>query len=309
MRLVDGTMPLILFFWMDAERVGTEETEGDRNAKSCRKRTLTERPTPTLRLGLGLLAGLASSLVGGDLALLLGDTLGKDLLVLGLLDLLGLAPADLERTQVTLALETLGSHETLDLGSLGVRLGTLLLGDDLAANNELTNIVLLGEVEELADVVGTLGTEALGDGRLRVGETGNLLLTLLDNDEVKSLDVGANDAATHRLALALTGAARAVARVTLGEEEADTVGEEDTLLHGETLLVVTTADAEDVTLPLLAEGVDLNVLRHALLVEASDKSLILDVERLLGTRGRVSNVELHLQDGRECTIGERGCGW
>lgn len=245
-------------------------------------------------LGLNLLGRLAGSLVGGNLLLLLGDTLGKDLLVLLLLDLLGLRLADLERAQVTLALETLGGHKTLDLGSLGVWLGTLLLGDDLTANDKLANVVLLGQVEELSNVVGTLGTETLGDGRLGVGETGDLLLTLLDNNEVKSLDIGADDAATNRLALALTGAARAVARVTLGEQKADTVGEKDTLLHGETLLVVTTADAEDVALPLLAERVDLDVLRHALLVEASHETLILDVERLLGTRGRVSNVELHL---------------
>ena len=252
------------------------------------------------RLGLGLLgSGPAGSLVGGDLVLLLGDTLGKDLLVLGLLDSLSLCLADLERLEVTLALETLGSYETLDLGGLGVGLGTLLLGDDLTSNNELAHIVVLAEVEELSDVVGTLGTETLGDGRVGVSETGDLLLTLLDNNEVESLDIGADDATADRLALALTSAAGAVARVTLGEEQADTVGEEDTLLHGETLLVVTTTDAEDVTLPLFTEGVDLNILGHALLVEASDESLILDVERLLGTRGRVSNVELHLQNWEE----------
>lgn len=245
-------------------------------------------------LSLSLPSGLAGSLVGGDLGLLLGNTLGKNLLVLVLLDLLGLCLADLERAEVTLALETLGSHETLNLGSLGIGLGTLLLGDDLAANNELTDIVLLGKVEELADVVGTLGTETLGDSGLGVSETGDLLLTLFDDDKVESLNIGADDATANRLALALTGAAGAVARVTLGEEETNTVGKEDTLLHGETLLVITTADAEDVTLPLLTERVDLNVLRHALLVEAANESLILDVERLLGTRGRVSNVELHL---------------
>ncbi len=71
---------------------------------------------------------------------------------------------------------------------------------------------------------------------------------------MESLDVGTDDATTNGLALALTGAAGAVARVTLGEKETNTVGEEDTLLHGETLLVVTTTDAEDVTGPLLTEG-------------------------------------------------------
>jgi hypothetical protein len=49
-------------------------------------------------------------------------------------------------------LQTLGSDQTLDLGGLGVRLGSLLLGGDLTANDELTNVVLLGQVEELSDV-------------------------------------------------------------------------------------------------------------------------------------------------------------
>jgi len=41
---------------------------------------------------------------------------------------------------MTLVLETLGSDETLDTGSLGVGLGTLLLGLDLAADDELADL-------------------------------------------------------------------------------------------------------------------------------------------------------------------------
>ena len=117
--------------------------------------------------------------------------------------------------------------------------------------------------------VGTLGTEALGDGALGVGQARDLLLTLLVNNAVQSLDVGADNAATNTLPAALAGAARAVARVALAEEQAHTVGKEDTLLHRETLLVVTTADAKDVALPLVTEGVNFNVLRHTLVVEAA----------------------------------------
>ena len=40
-----------------------------------------------------------------------------------------------------------------------------------------------------------------------------------------------------------------------------------TLLHGETLLVVPAGDAEDVALPLVAEGVTGDLLRDPLLVE------------------------------------------
>jgi hypothetical protein len=41
---------------------------------------------------------------------------------------------------MALVLETLRSDQTLDLGGLGVRLRALLLGLDLAADNELANL-------------------------------------------------------------------------------------------------------------------------------------------------------------------------
>ena len=93
---------------------------------------------------------------------------------------------------------------------------------------------------------------------------------------------------------ALTVAARTVARVTLTEKQAHTRGQEDTLLHGETLLVVATTNAKDVALPFITKRVDLNILRHTLVVEAAHETLIQELEGLLRARGRVGNVELHL---------------
>lgn len=51
------------------------------------------------------------------------------------------------------------------------------------------------------------------------------------------------------------------------EEEADTVGDKDTLLHGETLLVISAGDAEDIALPLVTKGVGGDLLRDLLVVE------------------------------------------
>lgn len=59
-----------------------------------------------------------------------------------ILDLLGLA--SLESGAVALVLETLRSHKTLDLGSLGVGLLALALGLDLAANDVLANLFIVG---------------------------------------------------------------------------------------------------------------------------------------------------------------------
>lgn len=93
-----------------------------------------------------------------------------------------------------------------------------------------------------------------------VGQAGDVGLALLDDAEGQDREIGGDDAAADGLAAALAGAAGLVARVAVGEEEADAVGVHDTLLHGETLLVVATGDAEDVALPLVAErlGRDLN---------------------------------------------------
>lgn len=45
------------------------------------------------------------------------------------------------------------------------------------------------------------------------------------------------------------------------------MGEKDALHHGETLLVVTTSDTENVTLPFVSNDICLNLLRDLLVEE------------------------------------------
>jgi hypothetical protein len=281
-----------------------------------------------------------------------------------ILDLLSLAA--LESNAVTLVLQALGSDQTLDAGSLGIRPLALALGLDLAANDVLadlsaeeefhislhitsqtlpppppgsalvgddcsatelnTYIVILAEAEEPADLRGALGAKALGLNG--VGQAGDILLALLDDGESENREIGADDTATDGLALALTSAARAVARVSIGEEEADTGRGDDTLLHGETLLVA--GDADDIALPLIAEGVSRDLSAHLfslsvsvgrgsvggrgqtyalprkesqslldtaqglgyILVEVAHLALILNIDELLRAVRRVRNVQL-----------------
>lgn len=134
------------------------------------------------------------------------------------------------------------------------------VGDDGYDREGSTYIVILAEAEEAADLGGTLGAEALGVNS--VGETGDLLLTLLDDSDSEDGEIGTDDAAADGLALALTSAAGAVAGVAVGEEEADTGRGDNTLLHWETLLVVATSDAEDVALPLIAKGIGRDLNAH-----------------------------------------------
>jgi hypothetical protein len=121
--------------------------------------------------------------------------------------------------------------------------------------------------EELSDLGSTLGTETLRDSG--ISQTGNILLTLLNNNERQDREVRADDTTTDRLSLAFTGTARTVTRVTLGHQETNTVRQKDTLLHGETLLIVTTRDTENVTLELVTERVTGDLLGHTLIIETT----------------------------------------
>jgi hypothetical protein len=162
-------------------------------------------------------------------------------------------------------LETLRGNETLDLRHLD---GGLLV----TATRNLTlhpvlllQLISLVKSKELADASRTLGTKAPRDGG--ISETRKLALSLLDNNQVQNLDFRRNDAATNALPLPLALPALAIARGSLLQKQAHALGCHDTLLHGETLLVVASRDLEDVTLELIAHNITKNLLVHTLIVE------------------------------------------
>lgn len=160
----------------------------------------------------------------------------------------------------TLRLYSTNSKPTPGLsakGAYGLNVEQAKTGTVAVAN---TYIVFLAEVEELADLGGALGTEALGVDD--VGKAGDVLLAALGDRDGKDRQIHAGDTTADGLSLALTSAAGTVAGVAVGEEEAGTVGQEDTLLHRETLLVVSTSDLEDVALPLVTEGLGRNLSAH-----------------------------------------------
>jgi len=220
----------------------------------------------------------------GLLGLDVVDTLGKESGVLGSSILGSLGVAALERDAVALVLEALWGNKTLDLWCLGVCLLALTLWLDLAADDELADIIILGETEELADLGGALGTKTLGVDS--VGDAGDIGLSLLDDGESEDGQVHGDDAAADGLALALTGAARAVAGVSLGEEKADTGWVHNTLLHWETLLVVASGDLEDVALELVTDRVAGNLSAHTLVHENTESALVVDLDHLLAAIGR-----------------------
>lgn len=152
--------------------------------------------------GGGGLRLLVLGLVGG---LLLLEVLGEELLI-GLVGLAGGLPrGELALLVVGLSAEALVGNDALDLGGLVEGLVALL---DLAADNVLGDIVLLAESESLSDLASPLGTESAR--LLVVSEASNLAGTLLENLEGKDAKVGAGDAASDRLTLALTSSSGAV---------------------------------------------------------------------------------------------------
>ena len=85
------------------------------NKKAGTRGTPRREPAFTIRPSCGL---LVRGLDGCDLLLLLGDALGDERVVLGLLLLLVLDLAGLDGVQVAAALETLGRDEALDFGAI-----------------------------------------------------------------------------------------------------------------------------------------------------------------------------------------------
>lgn len=55
--------------------------------------------------------------------------------------------------------------------------------------------------------------------------------------------------------------------LTLSKKNSDSAVDEDTLLHGETLLVVTAGDSKSVTIELFSQNVSVDVGSHSSIVE------------------------------------------
>ena len=133
------------------------------------------------------------------------DVLGEDLVVLSLELLWFLEAVDLCSLDKSLPSESLLGNESLDVGWLVESLVSLL---DLSSNNVLSNVVLLSESENLADVAGSLGSESSLSSL--VGNTFDFSVSLLDDLEWDDSKIGSADAASNWLSLSLAGSSWSV---------------------------------------------------------------------------------------------------
>jgi len=207
--------------------------------------------------------GRSLSLEGSITLLLL--SLSKDLGVLcGLFLVLGGTSA-LHGHNVTLALQTQWGDETLDLGSLEFLLLLTFFLWEWTSDNILSYIIFLRQVEEGPDLASSLGSKTAWDGL--VGQAWDIIIAFLDDDQVQHGQVGINDASSHRFSLAFSLSAWSVAGVTLGQKQTYTGVSQHSLFHWETLLVVSSADPNNVSFPLITETLCSHLCSHTLLIE------------------------------------------
>jgi len=207
--------------------------------------------------------------------------------------LASVGPTTLAESKVcTTVLKSTRSNKTLYLRSVSVLLATLLLVGGLTSNDVLEHIILVSEVEQLADLAGTFGTTTAGDNL--VGKTRDLLLTLLDNDAVDHRKIIGNDAATdsatatHTITVTTT-----IADSTGLKKKTNTVIDKNTLLHGETILIITTSDTKNVAFEFITKRRCIYFVTDTHFHENAEFLLIIKVEHLLTTCGRASDVDLH----------------
>jgi len=178
--------------------------------------------------------------------------------------------------------------EALDLGSFRLRLLLSFLQLQRPPDDVLSDIVIFVEVEQLADFARSLGSQAARNRR--VGQSWNISVALLHDDEVENGQIRVDDTSSDAPAMTLSRAPGSVAGVHGAEEKADATVGQHSLHHRESLLVIAAADAENVALPLVPERVAGDFLRHLLVEEDAEFAVILDLDQLLASRRRIGNV-------------------
>ena len=68
---------------------------------------------------------------------------------------------------------------------------------------------------------------------------------------------------------------------------------QDTLLHGETLLIIPATYSDHITLPFSTQSISSNFCGHTLLVEGTKFSFMVHFNELLAASGQERDVQLH----------------
>lgn len=122
--------------------------------------------------------------------------------------------------------------------------------------------------------------------------TFQVFIAFLDDGQAKDSDIGSNDAPSDGFPLLLSSSSGSVSLLPFPHEDSDSSLDEDTLSHGEALLVVSTGNFEDVPLELISQLISVDFLSHSFVVEYGTLFVVIDFVSLLATCEWIGNVEL-----------------
>jgi len=177
--------------------------------------------------------------------------------------------------------------QSLDLGGLIVDLAVLFNLSGVK-ENESSWIVGLLEIEQFTNSGGSLGTSS--SWFLIIGQTFDFSFTLLDNCKSQNGEIVSDDAASDGLSLSFTGSSWSEAAVSLFHEDSGSASDEDTLFHGESVLIVSSGNFEQVALEFVTKFISSDFLTHSFTEESSQFFIVVNDDGLLEASDRVRNV-------------------
>jgi hypothetical protein len=165
-------------------------------------------------------------------------------------------------------------------------------------NDILADIILLGQIKELANVVSSLGTKATG--HIVIRQAWDRVGTDLRNDQVEDSNVMSHNASTHALALAFTGTTGAVGLVALLTQQSHTGVGQNALTHWESLLIIASGYPENEASVLFAQHATVHLLRHTTLEQLLQTPFIINFNNLLHARTGTSEIDLYYRSQVNC---------
>merc|ERR1712151_1454451 len=182
-------------------------------------------------------------------------------------------------------------NESLDLWSLRSGFSVLFVSFQFSSDNERSDIVFLFEVEELSDFVSSFWSQSsINNG---VGQTGDFVFTFSDDAGGENGQIVVNDATSDGFSLSLTSSFAGVSRSAFLHEKSNSMSDEDTLFHGETLFVFTTGDSQDVSFKFIAQWIGRDFMGDSFFIHVLDFVFIVNFEGFLLASGRVSDIDFH----------------
>jgi len=183
------------------------------------------------------------------------------------------------------------SDESLDLWCLGSGFGVLFISFQFSSDDKRSDIVFLFEIEQFSDLVSSFWSQSsVNNG---VGQTGDFVVTFSDDAGGDNGQIVVNDATSDGFSLSFTGSFAGVSRSALFHEKSNSMSDEDTLFHGETLFIFTSGDSKNVSFEFIAQWIGGYFVGDSLLVEVLDLVFIIDFEGFLLACARVSDIDFH----------------